>query len=61
MDLASLRIMRGRGRGRIMRGRGRGIPWGRVTVYLHGVYSGIYAQDRGGAFLWRVYMADFKG
>ena len=30
---------------------------GRVTVYKRIVYSGIYAQEWWGAFLWRVYMA----
>ena len=34
---------------------------GRVTVYLLAIYGGIYAIEWRGAFLWRVYMADFKG
>ena len=34
---------------------------GRVTVYKRIVYSGIYAQEWGGAFFAGYYMADFKG
>ena len=64
VGLASLRIMRGRGRGRIMRGRGRiwgvyGAYMGRklFTMRLHIV---VYMRKRGGAlfcgvYIWRFY------